>query len=87
VPSRQTVARRRAKIPTQTTPGVAYSGLAVHAGLSREQADLLYDRGTTPQAWRPFADTAPVLYQLREANTPVAVVSNIGWDPRPVIRT
>ena len=63
----------------------AYSGLSLHAGLSPEQADLIYDRGTTPQAWHPFADTAPVLYQLRETNTPVAVVSNIGWDPRPVI--
>jgi putative hydrolase of the HAD superfamily len=63
----------------------AYSGLSMHAGLSREQADRLYDRGTTPQAWRPFADTARVLHQLHAAHIPVAVVSNIGWDPRPVI--
>jgi putative hydrolase of the HAD superfamily len=63
----------------------AYSGLSMHAGLSREQADLVYDRGTTPQAWTPFADTAPVLHELRERGVPVAVVSNIGWDPRPVI--
>lgn len=63
----------------------AYSGLSMHAGLSREQADRLYDRGTTPQAWRPFPDTASVLRQLHAAGTPVAVVSNIGWDPRPVI--
>ena len=63
----------------------AYSGLSMHAGLSREQADRLYDRGTTAQAWHPFADTAPVLHQLHEARIPVAVVSNIGWDPRPVI--
>ncbi len=63
----------------------AYSGLSVHAGLTREQADRLYDRGTTPQAWRPFPDTASVLHQLHAAGTPVAVVSNIGWDPRPVI--
>jgi putative hydrolase of the HAD superfamily len=63
----------------------AYSGLSVHAGLTREQADRLYDRGTTAQAWQPFADTAPALHQLHAAGTPVAVVSNIGWDPRPVI--
>ena len=63
----------------------AYSGLSMHAGLSREQADLVYDRGTTPRAWTPFPDTAPVLHQLREQRVPVAVVSNIGWDPRPVI--
>ncbi len=63
----------------------AYSGLAVHAGLTREQADRLYDRGTTPAAWLPFPDTAAVLRELHAARTPVAVVSNIGWDPRPVI--
>jgi putative hydrolase of the HAD superfamily len=63
----------------------AYSGLSVHAGLTREQADRLYDRGTTPQAWHPFADTAPVLHKLHAEQTSVAVVSNIGWDPRPVI--
>ena len=26
-----------------------------------EQADRLYDRGTAPQGWHPFADTAPML--------------------------
>lgn len=63
----------------------AYSGLSVHSGLTQEQADLVYARGTTPQAWRPYADTAPVLHHLRERRIPVALVSNIGWDPRPVI--
>lgn len=63
----------------------AYSGLSIHAGLTPDQARLIYDRGTTPQAWHPYPDTAPVLHQLREQGVPVAVVSNIGWDPRPVI--
>ncbi|HEY8300748.1 MAG TPA: HAD family hydrolase [Jatrophihabitans sp.] len=63
----------------------AYSGLSVHAGLTPEQAGLVYDRGITPQAWHPYPDTAPVLHRLREQRVPVAVVSNIGWDPRPVI--
>jgi HAD superfamily hydrolase (TIGR01509 family) len=63
----------------------AYSGLSVHAGLTREQAELVYARGTSPQAWHPYPDTAPVLHQLRDQRVPVAVVSNIGWDPRPVI--
>ncbi len=63
----------------------AYSGLSIHAGLTPEQAALVYDRGTTPQAWHPYPDTAPVLHRLREQQVPVAVVSNIGWDPRPVI--
>lgn len=63
----------------------AYSGLSLHAGLTQEQADLIYLRGTTPQAWHPYADTAPVLQALHDDRVPVAVVSNIGWDPRPVI--
>ena len=64
----------------------AYSGLARHAGLDEQQAARLYERGIDPAAWRPFPDTAAVLEQLRERCVPVAVVSNIGWDPRPVLR-
>jgi HAD superfamily hydrolase (TIGR01493 family) len=65
----------------------AYSGLSVHAGLTREQADRVYDRGTSPAAWHPYPDTAAVLHKLYAHGVPVAVVSNIGWDPRPVIAT
>ena len=53
----------------RTAHRAAYSGLSVHAGLTREQAARLYDRGTTPQAWHPFADTAPVLHRLHAAGT------------------
>jgi putative hydrolase of the HAD superfamily len=65
----------------------AYSGLGRHAGLTDEQARLVYDRGVTPAAWQPFADTVDVLRDLHERNVPVALVSNIGWDPRPVLRS
>jgi putative hydrolase of the HAD superfamily len=63
----------------------AYSGLGRYAGLSREQADLVYDRGVRPAAWRPFPDTVEILRRLHDDGVPVAVVSNIGWDPRPVL--
>lgn len=63
----------------------AYSGLAVRAGLTVEEAARVYARGISPQAWRPFPDTAAVLKRLAADGVPVAVVSNIGWDPRPVI--
>ncbi|MFD5149008.1 HAD family hydrolase [Streptomyces sp. NPDC058401] len=51
-----------------------------------ELADALYERHWTPAAWRPYPDTAATLAALRERGLPVAVVSNIGWDLRPVFR-
>ncbi|MFJ8623981.1 HAD-IA family hydrolase [Kitasatospora sp. NPDC093550] len=48
--------------------------------------DALYDAHTAPTSWRPYPDAAPVLRELRRRGVPVAVVSNIGWDPRPVFR-
>ncbi len=64
----------------------AYGGSARHAGLSDEQADALYERGVSAEAWAPYPDTVDTLRALHEAGVPVAVVSNIGWDPRPVLR-
>ncbi|MCN9240323.1 HAD-IA family hydrolase [Streptomyces sp. RY43-2] len=48
--------------------------------------DALYDRHMTPAAWQPYPDTAEVLGALRERGVAVGVVSNIGWDLRPVFR-
>ncbi|MFF3290530.1 HAD family hydrolase [Streptomyces sp. NPDC003023] len=65
----------------------AYTGLAREVALPDEGLyDALYDRHMTPAAWRPYADTAEVLRGLRERGTAVGVVSNIGWDLRPVFR-
>lgn len=65
----------------------AYSGLIAAARLPRaELTRALYDRHRTPAAWRPYADTEATLGELRRRGIPVAVVSNIGWDPRPVFR-
>jgi HAD superfamily hydrolase (TIGR01509 family) len=63
----------------------AYSGLAEHAGLTAEQANALYERGLLAAAWQPFPDTVRVLRDLRDRGVPTALVSNIGWDPRPVL--
>ncbi|WUS95656.1 HAD-IA family hydrolase [Streptomyces sp. NBC_00708] len=66
---------------------------AVYTGLARQVAlpdpglyDALYDRHLTPDAWRPYPDAAEVLAGLSEAGVPVGIVSNIGWDLRPVFR-
>lgn len=66
----------------------AYGGLIRAAGITDpELAQALYDRHMTPAAWRPYPDTGPTLRALRHRELPVAVVSNIGWDLRPVFRT
>jgi HAD superfamily hydrolase (TIGR01509 family) len=65
----------------------AYTGLA--AGVRHDVEGLveaLYDRGTRIEGWQPFADTGPTLRALREAGVPVAVVSNIGFDIRPMFQ-
>ncbi|MFF0789177.1 HAD family hydrolase [Streptomyces spiralis] len=66
---------------------------AAYTGLSRQVPlpdpalhDALYDRHKTPAAWSPYPDTSEVLRTLRERGIAVAVVSNIGWDLRPVFR-
>lgn len=64
----------------------AYCGQAVRGGLTADQAALLYDRGVSADAWLPYPDTGEALHGLRERAVRVAVVSNIGWDPRPVLR-
>ncbi|MEU4035587.1 HAD family hydrolase [Streptomyces collinus] len=46
--------------------------------------DALYERHMTPAAWAPYPDAIHVLRTLRERGTRVGVVSNIGWDLRPV---
>lgn len=47
--------------------------------------DALYDRHMEADAWHPYPDAARVLRELRERGVGVAVVSNIGWDLRPVL--
>lgn len=65
----------------------AYEGLAVAAGLPDPRlARVLYDRHMVPEAWQAFPDTVSTLRELRRRGVPVAAVSNIGWDPRPVFR-
>ncbi|BBB01675.1 putative hydrolase [Actinacidiphila reveromycinica] len=64
----------------------AYTALSRSAGLPWDVHDALYERHRSPAAWQPYPDTARVLAELRGRGVPVAVVSNIGWDLRPVFR-
>lgn len=65
----------------------AYTGLARTVELPEPALyDALYERHRTPEAWRPYDDALEVLRGLRALGVRVGVVSNIGWDLRPVFR-
>lgn len=65
----------------------AYTGLSRRVPLPRPGLhEALYDRHMSPRAWSPYPDAAKVLSALRERGIGVGVVSNIGWDLRPVFR-
>lgn len=64
-----------------------YTGLARRVPLPCPALyDALYERHMEPAAWLPYPDSAPVLAALQGRGVPVCVVSNIGWDLRPVFR-
>jgi HAD superfamily hydrolase (TIGR01509 family) len=64
-----------------------YTGLARQVPLPDPRLyDLLYDRHRDPAAWQPYPDAEEVLRGLRQRGVKVGVVSNIGWDLRPVFR-
>ncbi|QHC22243.1 HAD-IA family hydrolase [Streptomyces sp. GS7] len=68
-----------------------YTALARRVPLPRPELpdslyDALYDRHRTPDAWIPYPDAAGVLAELHRRGIRTGVVSNIGWDLRPVLR-
>ncbi|WP_345608380.1 HAD family hydrolase [Pseudonocardia adelaidensis] len=64
-----------------------YTGLARQVDLPDPSLyDALYDRHRSPEAWRPYPDATEVLEALRRQAVRIGVVSNIGWDLRPVFR-
>ncbi|MFF7990790.1 HAD family hydrolase [Kitasatospora xanthocidica] len=91
VPPRRIPAELRQAWDTRDlTPEVhrtAYTGLTRAAEPPAAlDVDALYDAHMAPASWRPYPDAAPVLRELRRRGVPVAVVSNIAWDPRPIFR-
>lgn len=65
----------------------AYTGLSRRVRLPDPALhEALYERHMSPAAWSPYPDAAEVLRTLRERGVGVGVVSNIGWDLRPVFR-
>lgn len=49
-------------------------------------AQALYDRLLLPDGWVVFADTIGTLLALKAQGIPIALVSNVGFDVRPIIK-
>lgn len=65
----------------------AFIGLASQtSGAFEGFAEGMYQRLCSPEGWVVYSDTIPTLETLREAEVPVALVSNIGFDVRPVAK-
>jgi HAD superfamily hydrolase (TIGR01509 family) len=47
--------------------------------------EALYERLLTPEGWLAYRDTLVTLAELHARGVPVAVVSNIGFDIRPLV--
>jgi putative hydrolase of the HAD superfamily len=45
----------------------------------------LYEREIDPERWVPFTDSASTLLALHAAKVPLGIVSDTGWDCRPVL--
>jgi HAD superfamily hydrolase (TIGR01509 family) len=77
------VFERRDLFPTDHR--LAYETIIASAGLPHPAlARALYERLFADDGWVPYADTLPVLRALRRRGIRTAVVSNIGWDLRPL---
>lgn len=48
-------------------------------------SDALYDLTVSPQSWEAFPDALGTLHALRERGIPVGVLSDTGFDLRPVL--
>lgn len=71
---------------SQANNRACYVGLAatVDSGIDG-LPEALYERLLTADDWVPYADTVPTLRALRAAGVKIAVVSNIGFDIRPIV--
>jgi HAD superfamily hydrolase (TIGR01509 family) len=64
----------------------AFTGLAATVDASIDGfADALYERALSPRGWYAYGDAVATLTALKAAGTRIAVVSNIGFDIRPVL--
>ena len=65
----------------------AYVGLlSTVAAPSADLAEAVYAQVLRPEGWTPYGDTHRVVSALAEQGIQVGVVSNVGFDLRPILR-
>jgi putative hydrolase of the HAD superfamily len=64
----------------------AYVGLASTVEGPSELPEAFYDELLLPASWVPYADTAPVVKGLSARGIVAGVISNVGFDLRPILR-
>ena len=63
----------------------AYTGLAETVDTTIEGLpEALYERLLSPRGWRAYADAAATMAELKAAGKRIGIVSNIGFDIRPM---
>jgi putative hydrolase of the HAD superfamily len=85
----------RARTPSELAKGrdlnseahrVAWTELYSQADkLTPGMGALLYEWEVSPEHWEPFPDTLPTLAALRAAQVGLGLVSDTGWDIRPIL--
>jgi HAD superfamily hydrolase (TIGR01509 family) len=73
----------RRDLDSATHQQVFRTVLSQVSGLDEELSAALY--ATLLDTWTPYDDTLPVLEALHEKAWPVAVISNVGFNVRPVL--
>jgi HAD superfamily hydrolase (TIGR01509 family) len=74
----------RRDLDQATHERVFHTVLSRVPGLDRGLATALY--ATLPDTWVPYEDTLPVLEALHERGCRVSVLSNVGFDVRPLLK-
>jgi HAD superfamily hydrolase (TIGR01509 family) len=64
----------------------AYVGLMSQVAGPPGLPETFYDELLRPESWVPYADAAPVAETLRAQGIVVGVISNVGFDLRPILR-
>jgi HAD superfamily hydrolase (TIGR01493 family) len=76
--------RERRDLSAADHRAVFTAAFAAAEGMLEGLADAMYDRLTDPRSWKPYTDTQPALAALRREGIRLGVVSNIGFDIRPI---